>query len=394
MKKSKTGILDWTLLLIVVVLVILGLIMQYSASSYKLKLVIKQAEYAGIGLALVVGMSFIPPKFYYKISIPAYLFALLLTVLAGLAGKSVNGARRWFEIGTVTFQPSELLKAGVVISVAAVVLKFYYQMNQCEYYSLKEHIKQFRTIDHLAYVKEHTGYYLQLLLIIAAAGAVTVFNKDMGTGVIIFVIGYCMMMVMSPRIGWLLGLLAAGLVALGVLVAAFPYRMGRITAWLYPDENMDNLAYQGKQAIYAIGSGGWLGRGLGKSIQKGSIPEAHTDMIFSILCEELGIIGGIAVIVLFILLIVRLKKNYDQTTDIFGKMIIAGVSAHIWSQAFINMGVLTGLLPNTGVPLPFISYGGTSLLCLLIEIGLVMAVRKNRPVILQKTEPGLIREQK
>ena len=377
MKKTKTGFMDWTLLLIVLVLVVLGLIMQYSASSYNISLVIRQAEYAGVGLIVLIVMSLIPAGVFYKLSLPAFAVALAFTILAGLAGKVVNGARRWFELGPITFQPSELLKVGVIMACAMVICKYYSQIHQAEYLKPKECWQKLRSSERGEFLQERKGYLFVLLLIVAAAGAVAVFNRDMGTGVIIFVIGYVMMLVMSPRISWLLALLGAVFAALIGLVVAFPYRMGRITAWLFPDRYTENLGYQIKEAMYAIGSGGWLGRGLGKSVQKEIIPEPHTDMIYSIVCEELGIIGGIALIVLFVFLILRLKKNYDQTVDLYGKMIIAGVTTHIWVQTLINMAVLTGLLPNTGVPLPFISYGGTSLFCLLLEIGLVMSVRKS-----------------
>ncbi len=377
MKKTKTGFMDWTLLLIVLVLVVLGLIMQYSASSYNISLVIRQAEYAGVGFIFIIVMSLLPAGLFYKLSLPAFGLALAFTILAGLAGKVVNGARRWFELGPLTFQPSELLKVGVIMACAMVICKYYSQIHQAEYLKPKECWQKLRSSERGEFLQERKGYLFVLLLIVAAAGAVAVFNKDMGTGVIIFAIGYVMMLVMSPRVSWLLGLLGVVFAAMVGLVAAFPYRMGRITSWLFPDRYTQNLGYQIKEAMYAIGSGGWLGRGLGKSVQKEIIPEPHTDMIYSIVCEELGIIGGIALIGLFVFLILRLKKNYNETGDLYGKMIIAGVTTHIWVQTLINMAVLTGLLPNTGVPLPFISYGGTSLFCLLLEIGLVMSVRKS-----------------
>lgn len=368
--------MDWTLLVIVLVLTVLGLIMQYSASSYDMSLIIKQGAFAGGGLVAIFVMSLIPARFYYKVSLFVYGAALVLTAGAGLVGKTVKGARRWFELGPITFQPSELLKAGLILSLAMLICKYCNQMNQAEYIPVKTYLKQLKTIDHRKFLRENKGYYIELLLILTAVGVVAMINKDLGTGVIIFVIGFVMLLVSSPRIGWLLLLLGAAFLGIAGMAVAFPYRMGRITAWLHPDQFADDLGYQVREGLYAIGSGGLFGRGLGKSIQKDVIPEPHTDMIYSILCEELGIIGGIVVVVLFVLLLLRLKKNYDQTNDLFGKLVIAGVASHIWIQSFFNMAVLTGVMPNTGVPLPFISYGGTSLLCLLGEIGIVMAVRK------------------
>ena len=369
--------MDWTLLLIVLILTVLGIIMQYSASSYNIALVEKQGAFAAIGTAAVFFMSLIPAKVYYKLSVWVYGIALLLTAGAGLVGKTVNGARRWFEIGPITFQPSELLKAGLIMAVAMITCRYCTQIDQAEYIPLRQFPSALKETGLRNYLQEHKGYYLQILLIIAAAGAVTILNKDLGTGVAIFIIGYIMMAIISPRVKWLFGLLAAVFAAIIGVAVIFPYRMGRITAWLHPDETADSLGYQVREGLYAIGSGGWFGRGLGKSVQKEVIPEPHTDMIYSILCEELGILGGIVVIVLFVLLLLRLKRNYDMATDLYGKMVIAGVAAHIWIQSFFNIAVLTGVMPNTGIPLPFISYGGTSLLCLMGEIGLVMSVRRS-----------------
>lgn len=378
MKRDKTGFLDWPLLLIVIALVLLGLIMQYSASSYDIDLVRTQAIYAGGGIVVIFLLRMIPAKFYHKVSLIAYVAAMVMSVAAGLMGRSVKGARRWLAIGPVTFQPSEFLKAALIMFIAALICKYYTEIQQIPYTPMKEFIRQVFHREEQTYLKDHKGYIVMFLLIGAASGVVVLINKDFGTGLIIFSIGIAMVWVMSPRGRWLLGVLALGVVAGVGVILAFPYRRDRISAWLHPEQSTTDLAYQIKEGLYAIGSGGWFGRGLGKSVQKDVIPEPHTDMIYSIVCEELGVIGGLVVIVLFVLLILRLKKNYDQTVDLFGKMIIAGVMTHIGIQAAMNMAVLTGLIPNTGVPLPFISYGGTSLLVLLAEIGLVMSVRRTK----------------
>jgi cell division protein FtsW len=160
----------------------------------------------------------------------------------------------------------------------------------------------------------------------------------------------------------------------------------RVQAWLNLDKYADDIGYQITQALYAIGSGGLLGKGLGKSTQKlGFVPESENDMIFSIICEELGIIGGIILIALVALLLWRMKKIFDSAADLYGKIVVAGVAAHIAIQTFLNIAVVTNLLPNTGVPLPFISYGGTAVIFLLIEIGLVLSVsRVHAPTVEEK----------
>jgi len=379
MKSDEKGFMDWTLLLIMIVLIVFGLIMQYSASSYDMDLVQTQGLYAAIGMAFIFIMRVFPAGFYHKIAPFAYIAALLLTIAAGMIGKSVKGARRWLAIGPFTFQPSELLKVALIMFMAALICKYYSQIQQMEYTRFWDYMKQVVHKEEQTYLKDRWGYIVMFLLTGAASAVVVIINKDFGTGLIIFVIGVAMIWIMSPRGKWLLGVLAIGAAAGVGVIVAFPYRMDRINAWLYPEKTTSDLGYQIKEGLYAIGSGGWFGRGLGKSVQKEIIPEPHTDMIYSIVCEELGVIGGIVVIVLFLLLILRLKKNYEQTVDLFGKMVIAGVMTHIGIQAGMNMAVLTGLIPNTGVPLPFISYGGTSLLCLMMEIGLVMSVRAATP---------------
>ena len=368
--------LDWTLLLIVAVLVIMGLIMQYSASSYDLELVKKQGIFALAGFAVLFVVSRLPARFFYKLSVAAFALSMAAVAATMVLGRNIKGAKRWIEIGPLNFQPSELLKAALVMILAAVLCKYFHEINNLERITVKEFFRRRKEIRLGSFLRERKGYILPILIVIAAAAFVAVLTKDLGTAVIIFGIGFCMLLVISPGIRYLITILiAAGAASIG-LILLFPYRMGRISAWLDLEGNTSDLGYQIQQGLYAIGSGGWFGRGLGKSIQKDFIPEPQTDMIFTIVCEELGIIGGIILIVLFVLLILRLRKIYNETADLFGKMIITGVTAHIGLQAIVNMAVMANLIPNTGVPLPFISYGGTSLLILLTEIGMVMAVRK------------------
>ena len=375
-KTEKRSMLDWTLLLIVAVLVIMGLIMQYSASSYDLELVKKQGIFALAGFAVLFVVSRLPARFFYKLSVAAFALSMAAVAATMVLGRNIKGAKRWIEIGPLNFQPSELLKAALVMILAAVLCKYFHEINNLERITVKEFFRRRKEIRLGSFLRERKGYILPILIVIAAAAFVAVLTKDLGTAVIIFGIGFCMLLVISPGVRYLITILiAAGAASIG-LILLFPYRMGRISAWLDLEGNTSDLGYQIQQGLYAIGSGGWFGRGLGKSIQKDFIPEPQTDMIFTIVCEELGIIGGIILIVLFVLLILRLRKIYNETADLFGKMIITGVTAHIGLQAIINMAVMANLIPNTGVPLPFISYGGTSLLILLTEIGMVMAVRK------------------
>lgn len=391
-KTDKKSFLDWTLLLIVAALVVWGLIMQYSASSYNLELVLNQGGYALGGFAVLFIVSFVPVRFLYKLSVIAFAGAMAATAATLVIGKVVKGARRWVKLGPITFQPSEILKAALIMMLAMVLCKFFHEINQLEQITVKEmytqahelgvwnylsgRIAKLKEKGFLTYIKERRGLLYALLVMVAAAGFVVVLTKDLGTAVIIFGIGFCMLLVISPDFKYLIVILLLAAAAAIGFISMFDYRKDRIDAWLHLAKNESDLGYQIQQGLYAIGSGGWFGRGLGKSIQKDFLPEPQTDMIYAVVCEELGIIGGIILIVLFVLLILRLRKIYIETADLYGKMIITGVTAHIGIQAVINMAVVANLIPNTGVPLPFISYGGTSVLILLTEIGMVMSVRR------------------
>ena len=161
---------------------------------------------------------------------------------------------------------------------------------------------------------------------------------------------------------------------LGAIIAQ-PYRLDRVRAWLHPEKYKGG--YQILQSLYSLGSGGIFGKGLGKGIQKlGYVPEAQNDMIFTVICEELGVIGGIAVILMFIFMIWRFMVIAENANDLFGSMLVIGVMTHISVQTIINIAVVTNSMPNTGVTLPFMSYGGSSILCLMFEIGLVLSVSK------------------
>ena len=374
--QKKAGGIDWMLIFIAAVLIVLGLIMQYSASSYDLSLVRKQGIIAAAGFLVTMLISYIPAGILQKMAVFLYILALGATGITRIAGQDHKGARRWIEFRGFTIQPSEFLKIALILALATVIVHYINEINNLREIKLRDVVGKQKTMSFSELVTETKGYLLMLLLIVAAALTVAIATKDLGTAIIIFGIGIIMILVVSPRVKFLIALICGAAVIAGGLIMAFPYRRGRIAAWIDLDNNTSDLGYQIKQGLYAIGSGGWFGKGLGRSLMKTAIPESHTDMIFSIVCEELGIIGGMIIIILFILLILRLKLIYDQIGDLFGKMVVVGVASHIAIQVFTNVAVITNLIPNTGVPLPFISYGGTSLLCLMIELGIVMSVRR------------------
>lgn len=394
-KKTRVKGTDWMLILIVGILTVLGILMQYSASEYDWSIVKRSCILACVGLVLMFVASYIPIRFYQRISMFVLAATFVVTAATLVLGTESKGATRWIKItSTLSFQPSEFLKIGVILGLSSIICKYINDINNLPELRFKD---LFRNIKEKNYgefpnffrylwnrIKQIRSYIFILLVTGLSGFVVAYITKDLGTALIIVGIGVVMLLIISPRPGYMIPLSVVGLGAVAGLILSQSYRADRIAAWLNLEENQSDLGFQIKQGLYAIGSGGLLGKGLGKSVQKAFIPEAHTDMIYAVVCEELGLIGGLTLIGLYVMLLLRCKTLYNRVTDLFGKMIIAGVATHIALQAAINMAVLTNLLPNTGIPLPFISYGGTSVLCLLVEIGLVLAV--NRAEIKKEAE--------
>ncbi len=363
-KNMFRGSLDWPLVLVVCLLLVFGLLMLYSASSYNAQIkfgnpafyVNNQLRNTAIGLAVMFIITFIPQKYIKKTTFIIYGASVVaMFLLLSSLGEEYNGATRWLNLKITSIQPSEIVKIGVILALAYLIGKY------------------------AQYLYDVKMFYF--VFAFCALGAIlTVFlSDDLGTGIIILGIGFVMLFISSEKIRWLLITYA------GIAVAGVSYMLlrstkrVRIEAWLHIDQYADDKGYQITQALYAIGSGGFMGKGLGKSTQKlGFIPESENDMIFSIICEELGILGGILLIALFAVLIWRMKIICEKATDTFSRVLVAGVAAHIAIQTFINIAVVSNLLPNTGVPLPFVSYGGSAVIFLLMEIGLVLSVSRIR----------------
>ena len=369
--KPVKGSIDWVLVMIVLALLVFGLVMLYSASSYEASIkfhnpsyyVVKQLISTVIGLVVMAVVALIPHKFFEKIAILVYLVAVAAMILVKTPlGLEANGAYRWIDLKFITVQPSEIMKVALVLVLAMLLSRY---------------------VNYLGDIK----MYLIVMGLCVVAVALTVFiTDDLGTGIIMFAMGFIMIFVASKKIRYLIITLVVFLAGGVSYVLLRSTKRVRVQAWLNLDKYADDIGYQITQALYAIGSGGLLGKGLGKSTQKlGFVPESENDMIFSIICEELGIIGGIILIALVALLLWRMKKIFDSAADLYGKVVVAGVAAHIAIQTFLNIAVVTNLLPNTGVPLPFISYGGTAVIFLLIEIGLVLSVsRVHAPTVEEK----------
>lgn len=352
---------DYPTLFLVLFLVCFGLLMVYSTSSYvgnrsygdSAYFFKRQLLFAVVGVVLMLIVSRIRYQKLKKFSVLLMIMELMLLILVFAIGSASNGSTRWISIAGIRFQPSEIAKMVLIIYMA--------------------HICTAKTKD----MKDILGTIK--MFIFPGILVVVIAIENLSTAIICFVIVIAVWFVATPKPKYLLifGAVGIALAVAGIFLVG--YRGDRIDAWLHP-ETSDN-GYQTMQSLYAIGSGGLFGRGLGQSIQKmGFIPEAHNDMVFSVICEELGIVGAVGVILLFVMLIWRFKFIAEGASDRFGGLIVSGVIAHIAIQVIINISVVTNVMPNTGVTLPFISYGGTSLVFLLVEMGLVLSVsRQIRP---------------
>ena len=355
------GYLDYQTIFILAVIVLIGLLMVYSASSYKgvvltgdsAYFVKRQAFFAVLAFGIMLFMSKRDHYKYRAISQVSMIVSLVLCTVVMIMGEATNGAVRWISIAGVRFQPSEIAKIAIIIYMAHV----------CEVQS--------KRLDTIKGILQMCTLPLICIVLIAM--------ENLSTAIVCFCIVLAMLFVASPKVKHLIVMCIIGGVAAFAAIFLVGYRGDRIDAWLHPETS--EYGFQTMQSLYAIGTGGLFGRGLGQSIQKmGFLPEAHNDMIFSIICEELGLFGAIGIIILFIMLLYRMKYIADHTQDRFGGFLVTGVMTHIAVQLIINIGVVTNTIPPTGVTLPFISYGGTSLVFALLEMSLVLSVsRKIKP---------------
>lgn len=364
------GYFDYSLFFIIIFLLCFGLVMLYSTSSYTAQLkygngarfLIRQFIFDVAGVGVMLFACLISPSLIKRFSNYIYLFAVLSIFLVYPLGVELNGARRWVGIGPMTFQPAELVKIGVIIIIAFLAEK------------MTRRIRTFK------------GSIGLMLCGWIPAGLVYICTENLSSALIIAGITFIMVFVASPNYKGYLAVIALGIVAVAGVIAycktldvndAGTFRVQRVVTWLNGDTTITDENFQVIQGLYAIGSGGLFGKGLGKSVQKlGFVPEAENDMIYTIICEELGIIGGISVILLFLFMIWRFMIISTNASDLFSSMVVVGVMAHISIQVILNIAVVTASIPNTGVTLPFISYGGTSVLILLAEMGMVLGVSR------------------
>ena len=371
-RKQSEYFFDYTLLFIVLFLLGFGLIMVYSTSSYEASIsanlkydeayYLKHQAFAAVmGFFAMIVVANIHYHFWERFATLGYFVSAILIVLVLTPlGIEANGARRWLNLG-LSVQPAEIAKLCMILFLASFICKMG---------------KGIRT---------GRGFWMVLMIPVPICVMVWKITNNMSSAIIIFGIALLMLFVASPDYKRFVLMGAAGVAAVAALVFAIiqmehsdlGFRGGRILAWLNPEDYASGTGFQTLQALYAIGSGGIFGKGLGQSMQKlGFLPEAQNDMIFSIICEELGLFGGIAVILLFVLLIWRFMVIANNSSDLFGALLVVGVMGHIAIQVILNIAVVTNTIPNTGISLPFISYGGSSVMFLMVEIGLVLSVAK------------------
>lgn len=370
-KQNNSQEFDYTLITVVLFLICIGLIMLYSVSSYDANLTFNDSAYyiknqLKNTLVGIVGFIFVMNFDYHrleKMSFPAYVVSivLILLVLTPL-GIEANGARRWLNLG-VSLQPAEVAKVGVIIYSASIACK----MSAKRLASRNGLIRMFLPAGIVSFLVWQVTDNLSSAIIILGISAAMVYVATPG---------YKPYVIIALGVTLLVGVVVL-LVSQGILTEELSYRFGRIRAWIYPEAYASSTAFQTIQALYAIGTGGVFGKGLGSSLQKQFVPEAQNDMIFAIICEELGLFGALLIIFLFIVLIWRIQIIITNASDLFGAMLAVGVLAHIAIQVILNLAVVTNTIPNTGISLPFISFGGSSVVFLLVEIGIVLNVAKN-----------------
>ncbi|MCI8515010.1 MAG: cell division protein FtsW [Lachnospiraceae bacterium] len=371
-KKEKVQrFYDYSLLFVIIFLACFGLVMVYSTSSYTAMLengdsffyAKRQGAIMAASFFIMLAVSKIDYHIFPKFAAVAYFLSFACMILVNYVpgfGKEVNGKKRWLMIGNVTlFQPSEMVKVAVILCLACFI------------------VRVGKKIDRLK--------ALILVAVMVLPVAYLVLDNNLSTGIIILGIAFLMYFVASRKKA-LFGLIVGGGV---LLIFAFielapklvewgileDYQLSRIVVWQDPESYARTGGHQVLQGLYAIGSGGLFGKGLGNSIQKlGFVPEAQNDMIFSIICEELGLFGAFCVILLFLFMIWRFMVIAGNAPDLLGAMLVVGIMSHIALQVVLNIAVVTNTIPNTGITLPFISYGGTSVVFLMIEMGMALSV--------------------
>lgn len=382
-KKRKQVTPDFILLSIIILIVAFGIIMVYSASFYYCtnkgwSPIFFAKKQLMLGLVGIVAMLFITYKFDYHICTNRtlvrafYYTSLVLAISVKFIGIEANGAKRWIQVGPIQIQPSEFVKLAVVLMVTSYIIRNRSHMNK-----LGTRIKAW-------------------LIVVIPTLVVTVLGSNLSSGIVIFGIGAVIIFSASPKIWYyFLAIIAGVLLVVGVRQLAIHtpkgqdpnipivnkilsgYRLDRVRAWIDPFEDPQDNGYQAIQALYAVGSGGVFGKGLAQGVQKmGFLPEPYNDIIFAVICEELGLVGALLLMLAYGVIVMRGMAIAMRAPDYTGAFIAVGISSMVGIQAIINVAVNTNTIPTTGMQLPLVSYGGTALVVLLATLGILMNISR------------------
>lgn len=352
------GKIDPIILISLIILVTFGVIMVFSSSYYVgktdyndiLYFFKRQALWAILGFSLLPAIIAIDWRVYRSFSRLIFILSIFFLILVLFIGKEVKGAKRWLQLGGIGFQPSEVAKVGLILYLS-------------KYISDNENI-----------LNTWEGFFKCCFIIAIPTGLVLIENTS--TAIIMGVIGMSIIFVASPTIKYFLPIVIIGVLGIaGIIIFGDPFRMARVQAWLDPfaEGVINDKGFQTVQSLYAIASGGFFGLGIGQSRQKlGFIPEAQNDIIFSVICEELGLVGASIFILLFSIIIWRSYITAVRSPKSYMSYVCVGITTMISIQVLMNIAVVTNTMPNTGIPLPFVSYGGTSLLIMISCTGLIL----------------------
>ncbi len=361
---TKSG-LDIPFLFLVITILIIGLIMMFSASypnAYYLHkkdsfyFIKNQLVFAVLGVCAMIGVSYIDYHVFRKLAVPILGLSFLLLIIV-LIMPPINGVHRWIQLGSFSFQSSEITKFAIVLSFAHFINLNLHRMSTFKY------------------------GILPYLIILAPTIILLALEPHISCSVIVVLLAAGMLFIGGVKLKWfgmVIGAIASALIYLVVFTDKLTYANNRIAGWLDPFNTSGVDTWQTRQGLYAIGSGGILGLGLGNSRQKYLyIPEPQNDFVFSVVCEELGFIGAVIILLLFALLIWRGMLISIRAKDKFGMLLGIGLIAQVGLQVILNISVVTNTIPNTGISLPFFSYGGTSLMMLLAQMGIILSISRS-----------------
>ena len=364
----EQGSIDYVFLILVLILLAFGTIMVYSASYVYSKnkyddsyyIIFRQFIFIVAGFIGMAGATWFKPEWYKKFSLLFYVVCFFLLCLVPIIGSERNGAKRWIDLGFTDIQPSEFMKLGLVLMLAWFCDRYYE-----------------RATDKSNLIRASFFGTFVPLAITAIACILVIIEKHLSGTIIMFMIGVIIIFASGTPLRLLVGMGAAGVALLGIISVVTPYTKRRIDIWLHPENDPRGAGYQTLQGLYAIGSGGLFGEGLGESYQKHLfVSQPQNDFIFTIVCEELGFIGAVAVVVLFILFAWRGFLIAMKAPDIYSSLVVIGIVGKVVLQALLNIAVVTNSIPNTGISLPFFSYGGSSLCVLMVEMGIVLSISR------------------